>query len=68
MLVINKTRAEQLSRLVKSPLLANWANAGQIAIKPGIGNGKAQIIIQRPLSGKLLSELSDDEFNEELFG
>ncbi len=68
MLVINKTRAEQLSRLVKSPLLAKWAHVGQIASKPGIGNGKAQIIIQRPPSGKSLDELTDDEFNEELFG
>ncbi len=68
MLVINKTRAEQLSRLVKSPLLANSANAGQIAIKPGIGNGKAQIIIQRPPSGESLGDLTDEEFNEEMFG
>ncbi len=67
MLVINKTRAEQLSRLVKSPFLSKWAHVGQIASKPGIGNGKAQIIIQRPPSGKSLGELSDDEFNEELF-
>ncbi len=49
-------------------MLAKWANAGQIAVKPGIGNGKAQIIIERPPSGKSLDELSDDEFNEELFG
>ncbi|MCP5101254.1 MAG: hypothetical protein GY943_37390 [Chloroflexi bacterium] len=59
MLVINKTRAEQLSRLVKSPLLANWADAGQIAIKPGIGNGKAQIIIQRPQNGVVYLNTAD---------
>ncbi len=45
MLVINKTRGMQLKKLTLSPFLRDWANVGQIAIKPGIGNGKAQIII-----------------------
>jgi hypothetical protein len=45
MLVVNKTRGMQLKKLTKSPFLRDWANVGQIAIKPGIGNGKAQIII-----------------------
>lgn len=47
MLVINKTRGMQLKKLTGSPFLRDWANVGQIAIKPGIGNGKAQIIITR---------------------
>ena len=45
MLVINKTRGMQLKKLTNSPFLKEWANAGRIAIKPGIANGKAQIII-----------------------
>lgn len=45
MLVVNKTRGMQLKKLTSSPFLRDWATVGQIAIKPGIGNGKAQIII-----------------------
>ncbi len=45
MLVVNKTRGMQLKKLTQSPFLRDWATVGQIAIKPGIGNGKAQIII-----------------------
>jgi hypothetical protein len=44
-LVINKTRGQQLTRLAGSPLLAAWERIGRVAIKPGIGNGKAQIVI-----------------------
>ena len=44
-LVINKTRSGQLRHMTGSPLLAAWAHVGQITIKPGIGNGKAQIVI-----------------------
>ena len=71
MLVINKSRGQQLKRLTKSPFLKDWANAGQIAIKPGIANGKAQIVIDRvpgQASGNgKLAEKSLDELNEELF-
>lgn len=45
MLVINKTRGQQLKKLTNSPFLRDWAKVGQIAIKPGIANGKAQIVI-----------------------
>ena len=44
-LVINKTRSGQLRQMTGSPLLAAWAELSQIAIRPGIGNGKAQIVI-----------------------
>lgn len=46
LLVINRTRGQQLKRIAKSPYLKDWATIGEIAIKPGIGNGKAQIIIE----------------------
>jgi hypothetical protein len=45
MLVINVTRNQQMKKLTGSAFLREWAKAGQIAIKPGIGNGKAQIVI-----------------------
>lgn len=45
MLVINKTRGMQLKKLANSPFLREWASVGRIAIKPGIANGKAQIVI-----------------------
>lgn len=45
MLVINVTRGQQLKKLANSPFLADWGQVGQVAIKPGIGNGKAQIVI-----------------------
>lgn len=61
-LVINKSRANQLRTLTGSPLFKDWAHVGQIAIKAGIANGKAQIIIER-IKGESL-----DEFNESLFG
>jgi len=47
MLVINKSRGLQLKKLTNSPFLKDWAQVGQVAIKPGITNGKAQIIIER---------------------
>ena len=78
MLVINKTRGMQLKKRTRSPFLRDWARVGQIAIKPGIGNGKAQIVLvdvpqddPDPDWGKTKEELanmSDDEFNDELFG
>ena len=77
MLVINKTRGMQLKRRTRSPFLREWARAGLIAIKPGIANGKAQIIlVDVPQNGsgdfgktkKAFANMSDDEFNDELFG
>lgn len=47
MLVINVTRGQQLKKLTQSPFLADWSKVGQIAIRPGIANGKAQIVISR---------------------
>ena len=64
LLVINKSRGEQLSRLVGSPLLAKWAEAGQVCIKPGIANGKAQICIE-PLPHDYDSSVED--VNDDLF-
>lgn len=45
LLVINRSRGEMLKRISGSPFLASWAKVGQVAIKPGIANGKAQIVI-----------------------
>ena len=45
MLVVNKSRGMQLKKLTNSPFLRDWAKAGRIAIRPGIANGKAQIVI-----------------------
>jgi hypothetical protein len=73
MLVVNKTRAQQLSAIARSPLLRHWAKVGQIAIRPGIGNGKAQVIIE-PVPGDAStarngdSETDLNDLNEELFG
>jgi hypothetical protein len=61
LLVINVSRNQQLKKLTKSPFMRDWAKAGQIAIKPGIANGKAQIVIQ-PVDG-LTGEEIDDAFS-----
>jgi hypothetical protein len=45
LLVINVTRNGQMKKLTNSPFLRDWAKAGRIAIRPGIANGKAQIVI-----------------------
>lgn len=45
LLVINVSRNQQMKKITKSPFLRDWANVGQVAIKPGIANGKAQIVI-----------------------
>lgn len=75
MLVINVSRGQQLKRLTGSPFLREWANAGQVTIKPGIANGKAQIVIGRlaGVNGKAaaaddLDSKTVDELNDELFG
>lgn len=71
MLVVNKSRGQQLKKLTKSPFLKDWAQVGQIAIKPGIANGKAQIVIVPvPADGKAtrLNDVADQQLNEELFG
>jgi len=63
LLVINKSRAAMLADIAQSPLLAAWAKVGTIAIKPGIGNGKAQIVIERPpQNGESLDNLNSDLF------
>lgn len=72
-LVINKSRSQQLRKLTGSPLLSAWADVGQITIKPGIANGKAQIVIgriPRTSNGKTVipEDYSADDANEELFG
>lgn len=78
MLVINKSRGQQLKKRTQSPFLKDWAKVGQIAIKPGIANGKAQIVLVNvPQNGtppnvgqtkEAFTNMSDEEFNDELFG
>jgi hypothetical protein len=46
LLVINKSRGMQLKKLTRSPFLKDWAEAGQVTLRPGIANGKAQIVIE----------------------
>ena len=70
-LVINKSRAGMLRKMTGSPLLAAWAQAGTVAIKPGIANGKAQIVMA-PVdvaagNGSLPEEYGAKEANEDLF-
>ncbi|MCO5190741.1 MAG: hypothetical protein M9918_21460 [Anaerolineae bacterium] len=77
MLVINKSRGEMLKRMASSPLLRDWANVGQIAMRPGIANGKAQIVIEpvpgaakvkpRPANGESTADFVQ-RTNDELFG
>jgi hypothetical protein len=73
MLVINKSRGQQLKKLTNSPFLQAWVQVGQIAIKPGIANGKAQIVITPTptnATGKADTSANGktvDEINEELF-
>lgn len=76
-LVINKTRAAQLKRLTGSPLVAACIGL-TIAIRPGIGNGKAQVVIEgvpnsaestrrsKPTNGRRPADV--DDINSELFG
>ncbi len=73
-LVINKTRGQQMKKLANSPLLKHWAKVGQIALKVGVFNGKAQIGItavpqQKPtgrarpdLDSRPVEDLVDDLF------
>lgn len=61
-LVINKSRAEMLAAITQSPLVATWANVGAIAVKPGIANGKAQIVITRPPAAADVDQINDDLF------
>lgn len=71
-LVINKTRAGQLRKITGSPLLGAWAErAGTIAIKPGIANGKAQIVIA-PVevaagNGNVSEDYGIEDANEDFF-
>ncbi|MFN2279688.1 MAG: hypothetical protein ACK2UR_18890, partial [Candidatus Promineifilaceae bacterium] len=70
-LVINTSRSAMLRKITCSPLLAAWAQAGTIAIRPGIANGKAQIVIApvevAASNGKLPEEYGIEEANEDLF-
>ena len=59
MLVINKSRGMQLKKLTKSPFLRDWAKVGQITIKPGIANGKAQIVITAVPDGLTPAEIDE---------
>lgn len=72
-LVINKSRGQMLKKLSGSPLVRSWAGVGRIAIKPGIYNGKGQIVItavpgQQPrrarpdLDDRPIDDLVDDLF------
>ena len=64
MLVVNKSRGQQLKKLTNSPFLKEWATVGQVAVKPGIANGKAQIVIEHVP----MDEASLAKVNEDLFG
>jgi hypothetical protein len=73
MLVINKSRGQQLRQMTGSPFPRVWITVGRIAIKPGISNGKAQIIITAvpgsdPVpangSGKDWNSHTDNEIDE----
>ena len=71
-LVINKTRSGRLRQITGSPLLASWSQVDQITIKPGIGNGKAQIVIT-PVPGEnghsnLPEEYDIEDANKDFFG
>ncbi len=70
MLVINVTRGQQLKKMTGSPFMKDWARVGQVALKPGIGNGKAQIVFAAIPGGNGRKPLTDEEdakLNEELF-
>lgn len=67
-LVINKSRGNQLRRMTGSPLFKAWAHVGQIAIKAGIENGKAQIVIERVPTQSAGPEESLEDFNKSMFG
>ena len=77
-LVVNKSRGQMLVKMANSPRLADWAKVGQVALRPGIANGKAQIIIA-PLkaNGKATGKRtvdpdvagqSNEAINADLFG
>lgn len=44
-LPVNQTRGLQLTKMAGSSFLAAWAKLGQVAIRPGIVAGNAQIVI-----------------------
>lgn len=64
MLVINVSRGKQLKKLTNSPFMQDWANIGRVSIRPGIADGKAQIVISRPP----ITAEEADRINEGLFG
>lgn len=73
-LVINKSRGQMLKKLAGSPLVRNWATVGQVAIKPGIYNGKGQIVITavpgQPSGRKsdnVPADYNADDFNADFF-
>lgn len=74
MLVINRSRRDMLRKMTGSARLADWGNAGQVVIKPGIFNSKAQILIA-PLpkaNGKASRKPSVEDYtpaqaNDDLF-
>jgi hypothetical protein len=68
-LVLNKTRAKVAQDLTGSPFIKDWAKLGQVAIRPGIKDSHAQIILE-PLkknrsNGNGRSPV--DDINNELF-
>lgn len=80
LLVINLSRGQQLKKMTGSPFVRDWTTIGQVAIKPGIANGKAQIVFA-PIPGQGkgngngkrtvdpdLAKKSAQELNEDLFG
>jgi hypothetical protein len=71
-LVLNKTRARAVMDLVRSPFVRDWGGIGQIANKPAIKDGHAQIVIEsvpengRKGSRKKNGDVDLDALNEEL--
>ena len=45
-LVLNKTRARSVMDRARSPFARDWGGIGHIALRPGIKDGRAQIIIE----------------------
>ena len=46
MLVLNKTRLQQMSQITGSPFPMSWVTYGKISLRPGLFNGKGQIGIE----------------------
>jgi len=59
---LEKRLQDKKKKLMKSPFLKEWIMVGQVAVKPGIANGKAQIVIYPLPKG-----FDADKVNEDFF-